>query len=71
MTAAAEHIAKELTISRRKLERRSLEAFIERERRLMNPDIADLQDRYCVRAASDPANRIEIQPSSAIRLGRR
>jgi hypothetical protein len=61
MTDAVEHIAKELTISRRELERRSLDAFIERERRLANLDIADLQDRYGVRTARELANRIEIK----------
>jgi hypothetical protein len=61
MTDAVEHIAKELTISRRELERRSLDAFIERERRLANLDIAKLQDRYGVRTARELANRIEIK----------
>lgn len=61
MTDAVEHIAKELTISRRELERRSLDAFIERERRLANLDIANLQDRYGVRTAREMANRIEIK----------
>ncbi|HSN75341.1 MAG TPA: hypothetical protein VL334_09700 [Anaerolineae bacterium] len=61
MTDATEHIAKELTISRRELERRSLDAFIERELRLADLDIADLQDRYGVRTALDLANRIEIK----------
>ncbi len=61
MTVAVELIAKELTISPRELERRSLDAFIERERRLVNLDIADLQDRYDVRTARDLAQRIEIK----------
>ncbi|HNS00812.1 MAG TPA: hypothetical protein PKM78_00295 [Anaerolineae bacterium] len=61
MTVAVERIAKELTISPRELERRSLEAFIERERRLTNLDIADLQDRYGVRTARDLAQRIETK----------
>lgn len=59
MTVAVERIAKELTISPRELERRSLEAFIERKRRLTNLDIADLQDRYGVRRARDLTQRIE------------
>jgi hypothetical protein len=44
-----------------KHEDRSLEAFIKRERRLVNLDIADLQDRYDVRTARDLASRIEIK----------
>ena len=59
MTVAIAQIARELTMSRSELERRSLEAFIERERRLVNLDIADLQDRYGVRTARELANRIE------------
>ena len=61
MTVAIAQIARELTMSRSELERRSLQAFIERERRLVNLDIADLQDRYGVRTARDLANRIEIK----------
>ena len=61
MTVATAQIARELTMSRSELERRSLQAFIERERRLVNLDIADLQDRYGVRTARDLANRIEIK----------
>ena len=59
MTVAIAQIAKELTMTRSELERRSLEAFIERERRLANLDIADLQDRYSVRTARELASRIE------------
>jgi len=61
MTVAVERIAKELTISPRELERRSLEAFIERKRRLTILDIADLQDRYGVRRARDLTQRIETK----------
>ena len=61
MTVAVKHIARELTISPRELERRSLEAFIERERRLAYLDIADLQDRYGVRTAHELAQRIETK----------
>jgi len=45
----ANHIANELKVAPIELQRRSLEAFIERERRLVLLDIADLQDRYGVR----------------------
>ena len=61
MTVAIAQIARELTMSRSELERRSLDAFIERERRLVNLDIADLQDRYGVRTARDLASRIETK----------
>jgi hypothetical protein len=61
MAVAIAQIARELTMSRSELERRSLEAFIERERRLVNLDIADLQDRYGVRTARELASRIEIK----------
>ena len=61
MTVAIAQIARELTMTPSELERRSLEAFIERERRLVNLDIADLQDRYRVRTARDLANHIETK----------
>ncbi len=61
MTVALAQIARELTMSRSELERRSLEAFIERERRLAHLDIADLQDRYGVRTARELAGRIEAK----------
>lgn len=59
MTIAVEQIARELTLTPRELQRRSLEAFIERERRLAHLDIADLQDRYGVITAVGLAKRIE------------
>ena len=59
MTAVLEMIADELVISAQELERRSLLAFIERERRLTQMDVADLQDRYSVQQASELAMKIE------------
>ncbi len=59
MTPVLEMIADDLVISPQELELRSLLAFIERERRLMQMDVADLQDRYGVRQASDLAKKIE------------
>ena len=59
MTVMLDRIAQELTIPSRELERRSLLAYIERERRLANLDVADLQDRYGVRSPEDLAIRIE------------
>ena len=47
--------------------RRSLEAFIERERRLVNLDIADLQDRYGVRTAREVESYIADYPQVALR----
>ena len=59
MAVAVKQIAKELTVSPEKLQRLSLQAFIERERRLTNLDIADLQDRYGVQTAAELAIKIE------------
>jgi len=59
MTAVLEMIADELVISAQELERRSLLAFVERERRLTQMDVADLQDRYSVQQASELAMKIE------------
>ncbi len=59
MTAVLEMIAEEFVISAQELERRSLLAFIERERRLTQMDVADLQDRYSVQQASELARKIE------------
>lgn len=59
MTIAVEQIARELTLTPRELQLRSLDAFIDRERRLAHLDIADLQDRYAVITATGLAKRIE------------
>lgn len=59
MTVAIEQIARELTLTPGELQRRSLEAFVERERRLAELDMADLQDRYGVATAAELARRIE------------
>lgn len=59
MTPVLEMMADELVISAQELERRSLLAFIERERRLTQMDVADLQDRYSVQQASELARKIE------------
>jgi len=56
---AVKQIARELTVSPEELQRRSLQAFIERERRLTSLDIADLQDRYGVQTAAELADKIE------------
>lgn len=59
MTPVLEMIADDLVISPQELEFRSLLAFIERERRLTQMDIADLQERYGVEHASELSKRIE------------
>ncbi len=59
MTVTFERMAQELAIQPGELERRSLLAYIERERRLTNLDIADLQDRYGVWSPDELAVRIE------------
>lgn len=61
MTVAIAQIAKELAMTPSELGRRSFEAFIDRERRLVHRDIADLQDRYGVRTARELASRIETK----------
>lgn len=56
---AVEEIARELTVSADELQRRSLEAYIEREQRRARLDISDLQDRYGVRTPAQLAASIE------------
>ncbi|MBC8448997.1 MAG: hypothetical protein H8D78_14720 [Chloroflexi bacterium] len=53
------HIAGELKVAPVELQRRSLEAFIERERRLALLDVADLRDRYGVRSAAELEAKIK------------
>jgi hypothetical protein len=59
MTIAIEHFANELKLSPTDLIQRSLTAFLERERRAVQQDIADLQDRYDVRTLSELRIKIE------------
>ncbi len=54
-----EKLAEDLNLSPPELLRRSLAAFLERERRAVELDIADLQDRYSVRTAAELATRIQ------------
>lgn len=58
MTVMLERLADDLAVAPAELERRSLLAYIERERRLAALDIADLQDRYGVRTHQELAQRI-------------
>ena len=59
MTVALEQLAAELAVTPQELERRSLLAYVERERRLAALDIADLQDRYGVRTQQELSKRVE------------
>ena len=59
MTIAIEKLAKALDLSPEELHRRSLEAFLEREIRTAQLDIADLQDRYGVSTSADLVTKIE------------
>lgn len=59
MTISLEQMAAELTVSPAELQQRSLRAFADLELRLVNLDIADLQDRYGVRTAAELQMRIQ------------
>ncbi len=59
MTVAVEQVAQILDLSPDELYRRSLAAFLEREMRLVQLDIADLQDRYGVSTRSELVAKIE------------
>ena len=59
MTVVLERLAVDLAVAPQELERRSLLAYIERERRLTALDIGDLQDRYGVHSHQELAERIE------------
>ncbi len=54
-----EQVARELTVTPAELQRRSLDAFMERERRLVQLDLADFRDRYNVKTATELALQIE------------
>ncbi|MBI1299838.1 hypothetical protein GC175_33350 [bacterium] len=59
MTLAIEAIANALTMSPEDLQRKSLLAYFERERRLADLDIADIQDRYRVQSPKELAAKIK------------
>ena len=59
MAVAIESIARELNLTPDELGRRSLAAFLEREIRATQMDIADLQDRYHARDATDLSAKIK------------
>lgn len=59
MTWAVDQLAHDLNLSPSDLIRRSVAAFLERERRATQMDMADLQDRYSVRTPAELAAKIE------------
>jgi predicted transcriptional regulator len=59
MAVAVDQLARDLNLSPSDLLRRSIAAFLERERRAAQMDIADLQDRYGVRTSAELAAKIE------------
>lgn len=56
---AIEELARALDLPPEELHRRSLRAFLEREIRTAQLDIADLQDRYSVSSSAELVTRIE------------
>lgn len=59
MTIAIEKLAQALDLPPEELHRRSLRAFLEREIRTVQLDIADLQDRYSVSTSAELVAKIE------------
>lgn len=59
MTISLDQMAFDLAVDPQELQRRSLLAFVDKERRLAYLDIADLQDRYDVRSVHELSSRIE------------
>lgn len=60
MAIAVDRLAEDLNLSPNDLLERSIDAFLERELRLVQMDIADLQDRYGVPTSAELARKIEI-----------
>jgi len=59
MTLAVDQLAHDLNLSPSDLIRRSVAAFLDRERRATQMDMADLQDRYGARTSAELAAKIE------------
>ena len=55
-----EQVAETLHVTAEDLWRRSLQAYILREKRSVQLDIADIQDRYGVSTVNELARRIEV-----------
>lgn len=59
MATAVEKLADDLNLSPDDLLERSIDAFLERELRLVQMDIADFQDRYSVKTTAELEGKIE------------
>ena len=59
MTVLVNTIAKQLRLSPEDLIERSLASYIDREKRAVQMDIADLQDRYGTHSSAELRSRIE------------
>lgn len=59
MTLALDQVAQVLHLSPEELWRESLHAYLVRHKRVLQNDIADLQDRYGVASATELAQKIE------------
>ena len=59
MTLALDQVAQTLQLSPEKLWRESLRAYLSRQQRVLQIDVADLQDRYGVATVTELAQRIE------------
>lgn len=59
MVIALEQVAETLQVSPEELWRQSLDAYVAREKRLAQLDIADLQDRYGVTSIAELRQKIE------------
>lgn len=59
MVMMLEQVAETLQVSPEDLWRQSLDAYIQREKRLAQLDVADVQDRYRVSSAAELRRKIE------------
>ena len=59
MVMVLEHVAATLQVAPEDLWRQSLDAYIQREKRLAQLDVADLEDRYGVSSIAELRQKIE------------
>lgn len=59
MVMVLEQVAETLQVSPEDLWRQSLDAYIQREKRLVQLDVADVQDRYRVSSTAELRRKIE------------
>lgn len=59
MVMVLEQVAETLRVTPEDLWRQSLDAYIQREKRLVQLDVADLQDRYGVASLAELRQKIE------------